>query len=365
MSENAGMKKRTTRRWGLLPLAILFFSAAFAAEPAHDPAEDLVRAGHFKQARQLLESRTGDDARTLYWKARVRYAFGDYEGALPLAAKSVTLDGGSGDSHLLLGQIHGQIANKAHLFQQIKLVKVVKREFETAQALDPENLEVLIASAEFYARAPGFVGGDKKKAARNAEEILRLNPARGYLAQAIVARHLQQFDRLRELYTKAGEAGNDYEALSAAADFFLASPADYRKVEDYARRAIQIDSSRGAAYAPLAAALVHQAKWTDLEALLAEADRSCGDDLRAFYAAGKALLEDQRDLPRAETYLRRYLQQEPEAMAPTLAEAHTAQASVLSKEGQKANALAELRDALRSNPNFEPAARELKHLEKE
>jgi tetratricopeptide (TPR) repeat protein len=222
-----------------------------------------------------------------------------------------------------------------------------------------------MALVEFHLRAPGFVGGDKKKAARTAEEILRLNAARGYLAQALVARHLKQFDRSRELYTRAGEAGNDYVALSAAAYFFLAAPADYRKVEEYARRAIEIDSSRGTAYAPLVAALVHEAKWNDLDVLLAEAAKSSADDLSPFYSAGKALLDDQRDLPRAEVYLRRYLQQEPEAMAPTLAEAHTAQASVLARAGQKAKAIAELRDALRSDPNFEPAARELKRLEKE
>jgi hypothetical protein len=60
-----------------------------------------------------------------------------------------------------------------------------------------------------------------------------------------------------------------------------------------------------------------------MEAILAAASRQIPDDPVPYYRAAERLLATGRDLARAESYLRRYLSQEPEGNQPTAAEARS------------------------------------------
>lgn len=95
----------------------------------------------------------------------------------------------------------------------------------------------------------------------------------------------------------------------------------YDQVEKYAGEALKIDSSRIGAYT-----------------------------LRG------------QDLPRAETYFRKYLTQEPEAAAPDHGAAHWGLGLVLEKEGRKQDAIREVETASRLNPKLEGANKDLRRL---
>ena len=68
------------------------------------------------------------------------------------------------------------------------------------------------------------------------------------------------------------------------------------------------------------------------------------------------------DLAREERYFRKYLTQEAEGESPSLAVAHKRLAVVLEKRGRRAEAIAELEAALRLQPDFPDAKKELKRL---
>jgi tetratricopeptide (TPR) repeat protein len=86
-----------------------------ASDPATTSVEKLIEAGHWKRARALLEAASPNNPRSAYLMARVRYAFGDYKGALPLAEKAVALNGSDAHGHLVLGRVNNQIATR-HTF---------------------------------------------------------------------------------------------------------------------------------------------------------------------------------------------------------------------------------------------------------
>jgi tetratricopeptide (TPR) repeat protein len=87
------------------------------------------------------------------------------------------------------------------------------------------------------------------------------------------------------------------------------------------------------------------------------------DDLGPFYQAGRVLLTTAGgDLSRADRYLRKYLTIEPEPGQPGPAAAHWRLGQVLEKQGRKAEAIAELEQAVRMNPDFENAKKDLKRL---
>ena len=72
------------------------------------------------------------------------------------------------------------------------------------------------------------------------------------------------------------------------------------------------------------------------------------------------MLRQNVELPRAESYLKKYFTEtrEPEAGAPFIASAHWSLGLVYEKEGRKQDAKNELETALRLKPDFEPAKRE-------
>jgi tetratricopeptide (TPR) repeat protein len=105
-------------------------------------------------------------------------------------------------------------------------------------------------------------------------------------------------------------------------------------------------------------------RWQDLDAAMARAEKNVPDDFGALYQAGKALLLSGKDLPRAERYFRKYLTMEPEGGEPHHAAAHWRLGLVLEKEGNKPEAIAEMEEALRAQPDFKEAKEDLKRLKK-
>ena len=165
-------------------------------------------------------------------------------------------------------------------------------------------------------------------------------------------------------YLKAAAASPaDYEVLQTLADFYASDgEKKYDLAEKYARQAIRVDPGRVYAFSSLASAYAAAERWTDLDQSLAEAGKRVPDDFTPYYQAGRTLLVEGKDLPRAERYFRKYLSQEPEGEAPTLAHAHWRLGLVLEKEGRKPEAISEVETALRLKPDLEEAKKDIKRL---
>ena len=348
----------------LLLAGLLVWPAA-----SNDPApEALIKAGHWKRARPLVEQRyqaNPGDARSAYLLSQVKAAFGDLDAAVTLAEKAVTLDSSNAEYHSQLGIVCGETAEKASLFAKAGWAHRFKEETDKAAALDPKNLDARFALMEYYLQAPRLMGGSRQKAGAMAEEISRINRAQGYLAQARLAQEDKDATREEAAFLKALEAApEDYEILVSTAAFYNRdTQKKYDQAEKQSRRAVKVSPGQVSAYSSLAFALAAVERWPDLDAALAEAEKNVPDDLSPYYQAGRALLYTGKDMPRAERYFRRYLAQEPEGEAPTLAHAHWRLGLVLEKEGRKAEAVAEIETALRMRPDLTEAKKDLKRLQ--
>ena len=335
---------------------------------ANDPAlEALADDGHWKRLRTVVEPRlkaNPADAEASYYLAATRQAFGDLSGALPLAEKALQLDGKNSDYHYMVAAIVGQMAEKAGVFKAMGLVGRLKKELQAAIELDPKNLEALWAQMEFYLQAPGIVGGDKRKARANADRIFAVNPSRGNLAYARLALKENSQADVSSYYLNAVLADpSSYSARLRLADFYASDrQKKYDLAEKEAREALKINPSRAGAFSFLAGLCSFQERWADLDAILVQSERNVPDNLSPYYQAGRVLLASGKDLARAERYFRKNLAQEPEAGAPSHAATHWRLGLVYEKMGRKAEAIAELQTALRLDPKFEPAQKDLKRL---
>ena len=347
-------------------ISFLVLAPAFAA--TKDPAlEALMNAGHWKRLRAQVAPRVQanpNDAEAAYLMSNVKQAFGDLNGSLELAEKSVALDGNHADYHAHLAEVCISIGQNAGLFKGIGMARRFRKEADAAIALDPKNLDAREGLLEFYFEAPGIAGGDKPKGHAMAEEIMRIDPVRGWFARARVAQQDKDAAKQEAAYLEAVKANpKSYEAQVALANFYVSDAMKkYDAAEKPAREALKLDPARGGAYVALAQLYAKQGRAADLEALLAQAEKNAPDDLSAHYQAGKMLFVAGKDLPRAEGYFRKYLTQEPEGFQPNWAAAHWRLGLVLEKENRKPEAINELQAAVQLDPQLEEARKDLKRL---
>ena len=73
---------------------------------------------------------------------------------------------------------------KASGLDQALYASQVKGAFEKAVELDPANVEARVSLASYYMNAPFIAGGSYKKAKKEAEAIIALDPVRGHLLMA-------------------------------------------------------------------------------------------------------------------------------------------------------------------------------------
>lgn len=330
----------------------------------------LIDAGHWKQARAVLEPRVKanpSDPEGAALLSRVRRAFGDLDAALALAEAAVKLDGRNADYHWQLAQVVGQQAQRAGVFKQIGLARRFKQEAEQTIALDPKHVEARMGLITFYIAAPGIVGGDRKKADVIAEEVEKIDKASGFIARARVILEAKENADVEALYSQAADAAQTqavrYDARVSLINRYLSGATPRAElVEPQARELLKIDPHRPAGYSALAIAQTMAGRWADLDQTLLEAERAVPDNLSPFFQAARTLLTRGVELPRAERYLRKYLGQEPEAGAASLAVAHWRLGLVLEKEGRRLDAIAEVEQATRLNPSLAEAKKDLKRL---
>jgi tetratricopeptide (TPR) repeat protein len=339
-------------------LAATFGATLLTAQPG---GQDLIDGGHFKRLRALVATQNPNDPETLFLTAAVKHIWGDLDAAEKLAEKAVAADPKNARYHFRMAMIEGEKAQKASVLHQLGLARRFKKEAEATLALDPNHVRALQTMIDFYMQAPGVIGGDKAKARAIADRLMKIDPAEGYRAQVTLARYDKQDGRVEELLRKAVEVRPaSYDARMALGDW-CANQKKFDEAERHAREAVRLRPDRAVPYGLLAAVLVHQDKWTDLDVALAQAEKADPDNLLPDYRAANNCLARKVELPRAERYLRKYLTQEPEPRQPSLAAAHWRLGLVLEQQGRKPETIAELQQAVKLDANS-PAKTDLKRL---
>ena len=354
----------------LLLTASLLALATRAAHAAPDAEiRSLCDRGLYKQARARLEllARTApDDAETHLMRSRVALAFGDVDGAVSAAEAATKAAPDHADAHSALADAVGIKAMHASAISQLGLARRVKKEAETAAALDPRHVGARTTLVQYYLLAPGIVGGDRNKAHAMADELARIDPVEGEFARAQCASRDKQPARAESLYRAAvAVAPGSYEARMALARVLATDTrAGFDEAIEQARAAIAIDPERSGGYSVLTAVYAHRGEWSALDLALADAEHANRGDRSPAYVAARTLVVDETAPQRAEALLRRYLEQEPEGAAPSLAHAHWRLGLALEQEGKPLDAIHELEQALALKPDLSEARKDLKRLKK-
>jgi tetratricopeptide (TPR) repeat protein len=345
----------------LRTLSAAFLGAALASAQTSSP-DDLLPGSHFKRFRALAAAHSPDDAEGLYLNATVKQLWGSLDDAEKLAERAIAANPKEARYHYRLAVVSGEKAQKASVIHQIGLARKFKKEADATLAIDPNHVRTLDMMLQFYLHAPGIAGGDKAKAQTVADQLMKIDPVEGFRALVTLAQYDKQNDRIEGLWRKSVETRPaSWEAHMDLAGW-CANQKKLDEAERHAREAIRIHPDRAAAYGLLAAVLVHQDKWNDLDTTLIQAEKSDPDNLVPYYRAANNCLARKVELPRAEHYFRKYLSQEPEPEgSPSLAATHWRLGLLLEQANRKPEAIAELQSAIKLDPNS-PAKTDLKRL---
>lgn len=164
-----------------------------AAGHAAVPAADLDRARSLFRERKLPEAEAASQALVAAHprEAEAHALLGavlmvkqDPEAAVKAYEKAAELEPASSERQRQLGDAYGFSAQKAGLMSKLGYAKKCRTAYEKAVELNPQDLNARVSLLNFYAAAPGLVGGGIDKAYAQAAAIKRIDAARGHVLYA-------------------------------------------------------------------------------------------------------------------------------------------------------------------------------------
>jgi tetratricopeptide (TPR) repeat protein len=184
--------KRPLSLLNVSSMAILIFACSldsFAQENL-ERGRQLFEQGRIAEARHIFEAAVQENPQSdeaAFYLGRIFFAEEEYDRAVEWFEKAVQADAGNSDYHLWLGRGYGNQAMRASVWSQFFLARKVRRHFEKAVELDPENTAARLDLMEYYLKAPRFLGGGKEKALVQAEEIKKRDVELGREAEEMIA----------------------------------------------------------------------------------------------------------------------------------------------------------------------------------
>jgi tetratricopeptide (TPR) repeat protein len=149
---------------------------------ADSTPKQMLAAGQVDDAIRILSEQTKtspNDAVAQNLLCRAYFMVEDWDSGIPGCERATQLDPQNSVYFNWLGRVYGEKADHSNVFSAVGLAKKVVAAFERSVQLDPNNWEARSDLGEFYAQAPGIVGGGKDKARQQAEALMKFDPAMG------------------------------------------------------------------------------------------------------------------------------------------------------------------------------------------
>lgn len=199
-------------------------------------ADDIDGAeSHFREALDLDD----DDHRALNGLALVGIARGDAGFAIEYARKAVRKDRKNSDYHMTLAMAYGTRLMQGGFSSMIYVGKF-KKECETAVRLDPSNVEAHMALLQYYAMAPGLMGGSMERARETAETVASLDPFLGHIADAVLAHIGGDLKAAEASYTAAAHVDTTDPEGWGALGMFLMDTGQCREAVPIGERVVRL-----------------------------------------------------------------------------------------------------------------------------
>jgi tetratricopeptide (TPR) repeat protein len=250
------MLRSITYRLLVMTAALMLVAGARTAQAENGISEGkrLFDADQFDECRQWAENELKANPQSeegLYWLGRVAFERKEHQQSAEYFEQLVGINGANSDYQLWLGRAHGLRARHSNMLVKGRLAPKIRDAFEKAVQLDPSNIEARKGLVQYYAEAPGFLGGDPAKALEQAAAVRDLNEAEGHVAFGNVHFQAKEYDKALIEFEAAVEKGTEDAAAHASlGDIYRMNGRkdDARRLYD---RALELDSDQDEALAGL------------------------------------------------------------------------------------------------------------------
>lgn len=101
---------------------------------------------------------------------------GKTESAIEYIEQALKVAPNTAEELTLSGDIYCNHASRASMFKALKIAKTCLAQYEEAMRLEPENVEAVMTTMQFYFAAPSFAGGSTEKGTALLEKLKTLSP---------------------------------------------------------------------------------------------------------------------------------------------------------------------------------------------
>jgi tetratricopeptide (TPR) repeat protein len=184
----------------LVLISLMVFSWAISCPvDSIEKGIELFQSENYADAKQFFLNyikENGEHSDAFYYMGRIYFQENDLKEAVDWFEKSVALDRNSSRNYHWLAIAYGQRAQEAGLLKKAGLAKKMKKAIDRAIELDPDNIDARFVALQYYAYAPGIMGGDDNTARMHATEIKKRDVKYGYAAFIEIYRHNEEYDLL-------------------------------------------------------------------------------------------------------------------------------------------------------------------------
>lgn len=316
------------RAWvNCLTVCVCWLFLTLAGVAASSPAMLLDEGKAGELLRLLGPHSNSSDAATLNFLGRTYYALHDWNHAVQYCEQAVRLAPDNATFQLWLGRAYGEKANTAGPLKAFSLARKTLNAFQTAHQLDRNDMNIARDLGEYYALAPGVVGGGSSKALALADEIAPAHPADAAGLRALT-------------YDKAGQR---------------------ERAETAYRELIRLSHGSAASYLSFARFASGHHDWHGFDQNLTLALSASRLQAIDRYDAAALLLRAKRNLPEAVRQMRAYLAGHTVEEGPAF-QAHYLLGEIWLAQGNLVQASEEFRAALALAPGYRPAEEALNQL---
>lgn len=212
-----------------LCLMLIPFSALSQETPANRADKLFAERDNIESLKQAIsiveEMRAKDQSNyeALWRLAKFKFYLADREedkskktkilqAAIEAAKKAVLADGTRVEGHFWLGANDGEYADMKGAMESLGLVKVIRKEFEAALAIDPtyQNSAAYLALGQIDISLPRLLGGNEKRGIERLEQGLKAAPDNAEIKIALAEAY--------EKKDRKDEAKRLLESVRTAAD---------------------------------------------------------------------------------------------------------------------------------------------------
>lgn len=303
------------------------------------------------------------DPEANFYMGRIYFDEDDYGKAIDWFEKAAKYDKNNSRYHMWLGHSFGRRAQNAPKLKQPFLARNSRKNYEKAVELDPDNIEARKSAMEFYLQAPGFMGGGRDNAEREARAIMERDSVAGHTAWGRVYSYFEETEKAKENYKEA--IRNHPEDMTAYYRLF----ALYYNQEHFSD-ALEIANQQHLQNDTTAAIYINKAH---AQLMLDSFDAALNSYLIAlekdstvytvWYHIGRLAAVSGSYLEKGSFYIQEFLKKQDTYSDNTLAWAHFRYGKILEHQGNKDEAVENYRIALKKNKDLEEVKKALAELQ--